>query len=599
MRDVFLTLRSFFKRITDFLRYRNATRDMNERYPDATAEDIGREDVCIICREEMRPWQQPNNQEEAGREGLRPARRQPRTVDERLRPKKLPCGHVLHFGCLRSWLERQQICPTCRRPVLANNSRFRMVPANAPVANNFNQPLAGQPQPNQHQQLQGNRLGQAAQGQFQGPLNRARVFNLGPFRFAFGQAHGNPFQDQAQVANNGLARQQAANPAAPQQYGFSFGFQRNEPNPPHTNAAQFSPASVQAQLHQIEQQIMQNINALRASADQLAMVRALQGELARLRIAQVNPGATALPSLNAPAAYGNRQMHHAAQLMQAAPPMQAYGPPGQMTALGAGHEDLPPGLTLPEGWSLLPLQRLQQDLVGGQPTQLPLQHTHSHSYRTTGQSLHPAGMSAQISARLVPASSPSGLPRPPPASGVSSANALPRLDSLTATRESNAETTTPHAQSEQALPSAEDLARLIADLADLRRDVPESGSAGREQNDAPQPSDNVTSDGSHPADGIESAEIGQLAPAANDGNQPANESAPTNNSQEPPATIPIWGTALHGKQETQDNADGASAPAPTFSEPSRHAAPAESTSSSQANGKSRAATVEDFIDDVD
>jgi E3 ubiquitin-protein ligase synoviolin len=27
-------------------------------------------------------------------------------------PKKLVCGHVFHFHCLRSWLERQQSCPT-------------------------------------------------------------------------------------------------------------------------------------------------------------------------------------------------------------------------------------------------------------------------------------------------------------------------------------------------------------------------------------------------------------------------------------------------------------------------------------------------------
>jgi E3 ubiquitin-protein ligase synoviolin len=24
----------------------------------------------------------------------------------------LPCGHIFHFHCLRSWLERQQTCPT-------------------------------------------------------------------------------------------------------------------------------------------------------------------------------------------------------------------------------------------------------------------------------------------------------------------------------------------------------------------------------------------------------------------------------------------------------------------------------------------------------
>ena len=44
-------------------RYRQATRDMNARYPDATSEEVAREDVCIICREEMRLWRQPNVQE--------------------------------------------------------------------------------------------------------------------------------------------------------------------------------------------------------------------------------------------------------------------------------------------------------------------------------------------------------------------------------------------------------------------------------------------------------------------------------------------------------------------------------------------------------
>lgn len=31
--------------------------------------------------------------------------------------KRLRCGHLFHVQCLRSWLERQHTCPTCRAPV--------------------------------------------------------------------------------------------------------------------------------------------------------------------------------------------------------------------------------------------------------------------------------------------------------------------------------------------------------------------------------------------------------------------------------------------------------------------------------------------------
>src|SRR5258706_14072649 len=44
-RDLFLTARSFAKRLTAFIKYRNATKDMNRRYPDATVEEIQREDT--------------------------------------------------------------------------------------------------------------------------------------------------------------------------------------------------------------------------------------------------------------------------------------------------------------------------------------------------------------------------------------------------------------------------------------------------------------------------------------------------------------------------------------------------------------------------
>ena len=97
LREVYITFMSFLSRCSDLIRYRRATRDMNSQYPDATAEELERagDPTCIICREEM-----VVSDEHARSEGPNET------------PKKLGCGHIFHFHCLRSWLERQQSCPT-------------------------------------------------------------------------------------------------------------------------------------------------------------------------------------------------------------------------------------------------------------------------------------------------------------------------------------------------------------------------------------------------------------------------------------------------------------------------------------------------------
>ena len=98
VRDVYITARSFWTRLTALRRYQTATRNMDQRYASATAEELMAmsDRTCIICREEM-VLQSVQNPPPDG----------PNTT-----PKKLPCGHIFHFYCLRSWLERQQSCPT-------------------------------------------------------------------------------------------------------------------------------------------------------------------------------------------------------------------------------------------------------------------------------------------------------------------------------------------------------------------------------------------------------------------------------------------------------------------------------------------------------
>ncbi|XP_044880985.1 E3 ubiquitin-protein ligase synoviolin isoform X1 [Mauremys mutica] len=90
IRPMYLAMRQFKRAVTDAIMSRRAIRNMNTLYPDATPEELqAMDNVCIICREEMV-----------------------------MGAKRLPCNHIFHTSCLRSWFQRQQTCPTCRMDVL-------------------------------------------------------------------------------------------------------------------------------------------------------------------------------------------------------------------------------------------------------------------------------------------------------------------------------------------------------------------------------------------------------------------------------------------------------------------------------------------------
>ncbi|KAI9572100.1 hypothetical protein HD554DRAFT_2296814 [Boletus coccyginus] len=163
IRDVYLTGRSFVTRLRALIRYRAATRNMDERYPDATEQEVSvmTDRTCIICREEMYYQGRP-----AGAE----PETQPSPDGPNMSPKKLPCGHIFHFYCLRSWLERQQSCPTCRQSVLDN-----------PPHNQQRQPQAVRPQPQAGVRQPPNLFGFHQAGPHQQPENDALARVLGRF----------------------------------------------------------------------------------------------------------------------------------------------------------------------------------------------------------------------------------------------------------------------------------------------------------------------------------------------------------------------------------------------------------------------------------
>ena len=316
---------------------------MNARYPDATAEEVSREDVCIICREDMRPWR-AQDIAVGHQAGTEPTGNLTAAIDERLRPKRLPCGHILHFACLRSWLERQQNCPTCRRPVLMTGTAAR-THDQAPADQH------GRALPHINQaQVQ-------AHGDFEQPIAAQNVYTFGPLRIAFGARQG--VQGAAPQVNNN-----APPPTQPGEVpvtghlpraASTFGSQRQVPGSQTRTVAAFSPTHVQLQLHQIEHQLIREIGSLRVQQNQLYLLRALQSEIARLRVAQANPDASfaGYASMNHP-------LRGVDTLPQAAGYANSFTASQQQPSMGSGHASLPAGMTLPQGWSVLPLQRLAQ-----------------------------------------------------------------------------------------------------------------------------------------------------------------------------------------------------------------------------------------------
>ncbi|KAF2018409.1 hypothetical protein BU24DRAFT_170442 [Aaosphaeria arxii CBS 175.79] len=380
MRDLFMTLRSFIKRVNDFIQYRNATRDMNARYPDATVEELERENTCIVCREEMRPWNP---------DGAAAGQQAGRRVDERQRPKKLPCGHILHFSCLRSWLERQQVCPTCRRPVLVGGAQNNQnTQANAGNQNPQNQANAQQLRgfANLRNDLQNQiQRGQpgapppqapnGAQQQGDQPGGNMRVYNFGPIRLALGRfpnaqeavnnlnANGmhNAAQQVAQNLDQGQnqAQNQHQTPVQDHELGLPQlpGLEGGLPPAVYPH----HPTDIQADILRLQYNIISSLRQLNIQHSQLEYIHALLGELNRLQQAS---GITAASGQELPIIAPLSQ-----NLGFNTTSPQAYFSSGPV--LRQGDTGLPEGLVLPEGWTLRPMAPSSQPTNDQLPSFLP------------------------------------------------------------------------------------------------------------------------------------------------------------------------------------------------------------------------------------
>lgn len=276
----------------------------------------------------MVPWSQPDAAGQPPRAG---------SLNESVRAKKLPCGHILHLKCLKAWLERQQACPTCRRPVIPTGTsatdRAGADNQNAGPGANGGAQGGGNAQPGAPGAGNGNAR----------PQNRLRMINLGPIRIGVYNGPANQVQDalnQRRAQQNGNATAAATPAVTPGLGGLAAG----------------RSGDTQFQLLQIEERLMHEAARLQIEQAQLATLQAMEAEMARLRarysqIGQGVPGSTGTARANL---FPPPMMGPGAAF---APP-QTFQPATGQAPMMEGHQGLPPGLVLPEGWTLAPLNRV-------------------------------------------------------------------------------------------------------------------------------------------------------------------------------------------------------------------------------------------------
>lgn len=313
---------------------------MNSRYPDATPEEVEREGVCIICREEMRAWTEGGAAGEGGRAAG--------TQDQRSRPKKLPCGHVLHFACLRSWLERQQRCPTCRRPVL-------------------DEPLNGAGAPNAGGQAQPNAAGGAG---------LAFGAQLGPLGFDIGVG-GPGFVQNLMDRMNQQQRPQQQQQQQGQQPQGQPPMQPQNQGAPGAGGAGGMAADIAQHIVRTRQLLDRELAMLEITQRQLRQLQELQAQ-AQAQAGGVGapPAAGAgLPGQQVPATplapgavppAANPLLNLGGNFGARLPGMSIYH--GGPVLNGANATAvLPQGMVLPPGWNVVPLT-----VPGATPAALPV-----------------------------------------------------------------------------------------------------------------------------------------------------------------------------------------------------------------------------------
>mmetsp|Transcript_115295 Transcript_115295/g.264796 ORF Transcript_115295/g.264796 Transcript_115295/m.264796 type:complete len:664 (-) Transcript_115295:25-2016(-) len=259
--DIVQVARQLAQRLGSFRKYRKIVSNIDQRFADATPEEVESADTCIICRDKL--W-----------EGS----------------KKLPCGHIFHMECLKSWLVMQQCCPTCRAELNADAPLLQPVAAPRDEADAARDAPAAPPAEAQHVDIQ---WGQEDAGE-RPPQPASAVAGA---QQHFGQqaassSSGGPAQaDSAPAAANHISGVPLYDepPRAPPAYS-----EPPKAAPPQTAGAAPSAQAMPAQVGNVDvEEILEAMKFAKEMAE--SMRQQAQFWMAQVRVAQTGMAGSAGP----------------------------------------------------------------------------------------------------------------------------------------------------------------------------------------------------------------------------------------------------------------------------------------------------------------